>query len=681
MNIEALLSKFRNIKQSKQNSWTAECPCHDDQDKKSLSITLSNGKILLYCFAGCDISSILKNTNLTFSDLFLDKSNSPIAIYQYRNEDGTFNHEKLKYPLPDGKKRFTQRNITPDGEIVDNIENVKRIPYNLPELKIAIKNKSPILYLEGERDCNTAKVLGYTATTMGGASDWKEEYAAQFFKGANLYLIPDKDNAGLNLTGGKMIDSLKPVTKSLKCVILPQGKDLTEWVELGNQDLQPLLKTAIELPTAQTIPDPTMVKTISGFQFAWDRYGLRIHINRLNNETECEISVFDNDKLIHIGKCKLLSTLNIKQLKETLNNLKPLDIWSQLLTKVTQKCLEEIRKGLEVDNIDDEPTNEKIDYLIYPLLFLNEPTVIFAPGGSGKSTFMDYLCVLVAHGHSNGTGWDVKKANVLYLDWEDTSNTHKRRIKAIKKGLGITAKTNILYSHCDNSIFEMIEDIKKIVTDNHISFVVVDSQEACISNRSYAINDSQAVQLCHNLLRALNCTIVIVDHVSKASMNGMNSASPIGTVSKINRCRCEYEFSSDADSDSDELPCSLVQKKNNLTRLLSPFGLKFIYNFQDKERMILDSIKVKPLDLEKSMKLREKMTKTQKIIKAIKQNGGMATIADITNALEVTDSKDIKNINSLLSNKKNIFVSLGNGTYSLVTKNAEEISGENDVNF
>ena len=53
-------------------SYMACCPSHDDKNP-SLSLTeLSDGRILMKCFAGCDVYSILSALNLSPSDLFPD---------------------------------------------------------------------------------------------------------------------------------------------------------------------------------------------------------------------------------------------------------------------------------------------------------------------------------------------------------------------------------------------------------------------------------------------------------------------------------------------------------------------------------------------------------------------------------------------------------------------------------
>ena len=45
------------------------CPAHDDKSA-SLSITLENDKILLYCHAGCNIDDICLSLGIEKSDLF-----------------------------------------------------------------------------------------------------------------------------------------------------------------------------------------------------------------------------------------------------------------------------------------------------------------------------------------------------------------------------------------------------------------------------------------------------------------------------------------------------------------------------------------------------------------------------------------------------------------------------------
>jgi hypothetical protein len=70
---ETVLAKLSDPKKTGQG-WSARCPAHDDR-KASLSISEGDdGRALLKCHAGCDISAVLSALGLTFADLFTPKA-------------------------------------------------------------------------------------------------------------------------------------------------------------------------------------------------------------------------------------------------------------------------------------------------------------------------------------------------------------------------------------------------------------------------------------------------------------------------------------------------------------------------------------------------------------------------------------------------------------------------------
>ncbi len=70
MTIEALISRLERVKCTGHGRYIARCPAHDDHGP-SLSIReLDDGRILLHCFADCDVQSVLSAVNLKFIDLF-----------------------------------------------------------------------------------------------------------------------------------------------------------------------------------------------------------------------------------------------------------------------------------------------------------------------------------------------------------------------------------------------------------------------------------------------------------------------------------------------------------------------------------------------------------------------------------------------------------------------------------
>jgi CHC2 zinc finger len=70
MSATELISRLQKVRRTGKGTWTACCPAHQDKSP-SLSIReTDDGRVLLHCFSGCDVESILEAVGLTFDDLF-----------------------------------------------------------------------------------------------------------------------------------------------------------------------------------------------------------------------------------------------------------------------------------------------------------------------------------------------------------------------------------------------------------------------------------------------------------------------------------------------------------------------------------------------------------------------------------------------------------------------------------
>ena len=68
-----LLTRLEKVKPTGKDRWHARCPAHDDQGP-SLSIReLDDGRLLVHCFAGCNVNEILAALSLKMDALFPEK--------------------------------------------------------------------------------------------------------------------------------------------------------------------------------------------------------------------------------------------------------------------------------------------------------------------------------------------------------------------------------------------------------------------------------------------------------------------------------------------------------------------------------------------------------------------------------------------------------------------------------
>lgn len=230
---------------------SGNCPFHDDQ-RASFSVNLDTG---LFNCHGCgkkgdvftfyqahksvDFKTALKELAWITGVTEGRGGKREQAIYSYRDEESKELYQVVRYEPKD----FRPRRKGLNDEWVYNLEGVRRVPYNLPELI----NASGAVIVEGEKDADNLKALGYTGTTavttsQGGAKGWRPEYS-DYFLSKQVAIIPDNDRPGLEYAE-TVARSLQGKASVIRIVELPglgergdkHGLDVSDWVELKRKE-------------------------------------------------------------------------------------------------------------------------------------------------------------------------------------------------------------------------------------------------------------------------------------------------------------------------------------------------------------------------------------------------------------------------------------------------------------
>jgi hypothetical protein len=161
-----------------------------------------------------------------------------VCAYTYTDETDSELFQVCRYAEP---KSFSQRRPDLDhpGEWVAGLDDVRLVPYRLSDLVEGIANGHPVYWVEGEKDADNGALLGLitTTTAMGtaGKGHWERGVYDEFFRGANIILVPDQDADPTK--GGELArvigKRLKPIAASVHMLKLPLFKDLSEWIEHG----------------------------------------------------------------------------------------------------------------------------------------------------------------------------------------------------------------------------------------------------------------------------------------------------------------------------------------------------------------------------------------------------------------------------------------------------------------
>lgn len=171
-------------------------------------------------------------------DRIKDKNYKLEAIYPYKNQDGKVLYYKVKFKSNNKKykKEMFYMNIDDTGKVKLSRGEHKEIPYNLYNLSNALLSKKPIFIVEGEKDVETMKTLGYTATSLKNVNI--KDFDFSIFNYSTTYIIPDTGEAGKTYVY-KIWDILKDFVNEFNIIDLKgidklgDNKDITDWIEAG----------------------------------------------------------------------------------------------------------------------------------------------------------------------------------------------------------------------------------------------------------------------------------------------------------------------------------------------------------------------------------------------------------------------------------------------------------------
>lgn len=256
--ITNVLSRLQKVQDSNhQNQYQASCPAHED-NTPSLSISEGNeGQVLLQCHTGCETEDVVNAIGLEMKDLFPrnGRKGKIVGTYEFTDEHGNLLFEEVRFEPKD----FRLRRPDPKGGWTWSLEGVRRVLYRLPEVLRAAREASLVFVVEGPKDADALRGLGFVATTCPqGAGKWKSEYST-FLSGADVVVIPDNDEPGKKHARA-VADSTFKFASQVRILELPdpdrKGFDVSDWIAKGNgiEELQELVRQTRPLqcsPTAQ----------------------------------------------------------------------------------------------------------------------------------------------------------------------------------------------------------------------------------------------------------------------------------------------------------------------------------------------------------------------------------------------------------------------------------------------
>ncbi len=193
-----------------------------------------------------------------------------LGTWDYRDERGDILFRVVKFK----DKEFRQKRPDGAGGWINNLKDTRRVLYRLPEL-IAAKPEETIHICEGEKDVDTVRALGLTATCNPmGAGKWPAvaTMAKALMKGRDVVVLADADAPGR--AHAKVVEaSLRSVVKSIKVLEPPKPhKDVTDLLSSGGS-LADMVSIADAPSPVSSAPPPS--EPVSSVSQLWEKQLLR----------------------------------------------------------------------------------------------------------------------------------------------------------------------------------------------------------------------------------------------------------------------------------------------------------------------------------------------------------------------------------------------------------------------
>ena len=402
---DEFLSRLNGVRDT-PNGWEARCPCRNDDDNPSLSISEDDktGNILVTCHRGsqCNTKEICESAGVTLAALFPPQKRTNntktkldlVKTYDYIDENGEVLFQKLRYIDGDGKKTFRQRKPDGHGGWVYSLGDTPKILYNLPAVKAGVAGGYPIWVVEGEKDADTLIEMDIIATTMpGGAGKWLDIHT-EALAGAEVEIIADNDEPGI--AHAKLVFAeLTKAGCTANIWVAPKGKDVTEYLSIGGS-LDEFIALEADKPTASPTEPVAVPPTDDAFSQA------RTKLEALLVRTD----LTPQQILIKAQDIALLAARD-----------KPVDFG----------------RLVHWDSFIEESTDDSYDWVIEDILERGERVIVVAAEGVGKTMLARQVAILSGCGINPFTYQKMKQIRTLTVDLENPERIIRRTASSILK--------------------------------------------------------------------------------------------------------------------------------------------------------------------------------------------------------------------------------------------------------
>jgi len=388
-------------------------------------------------------------------------------------------------------------------------------------------------------------------------------------------------------------------------------------------------------------------------RLAWSEWNLVIMLDRFHESSRGQIqaellattSAPGYAPHLAFDQLNLISLRARKDFAKRMAEIYPEPNWHQVMEQVCLFGVRHCRQDEPVLLLTAQSQVEAPTFSLAPLVYNNLPSVLYGPGGVGKS-YLALLCAMLVEAGARVARLEGKRSPTLFMDYESDEADLVDRANRIRMGHPDLYQVELHYLRCHLPIADNLAVLSRKISEWGIKLLIIDSMAAaCGAELERA---ETAIKL-FAALRSLRVGALILAHVPKNA----EEKSIYGSVFFSNFARSTWEMKKVQEPGEMVTRVGLYHRKANLGPLLPPLGLRLVFGS--------DAVRFEALDLTDEPTLAESLSLSTRL-KAVLKDGGK-TVKELADEL---DSK-VPQIRARLSEGQGKWcTALGDGRWGLL---------------
>ena len=407
---------------------------------------------------------------------------------------------------------------------------------------------------------------------------------------------------------------------------------------LPDRDIENLIRSSLnyhkgqKLEYAGPLIEPPLIEaqTDRRSTFYWVETGIQVELSKISHfgsRTYCKIKIFLLGTLLY-GPVdhSLYDERARKALRDTLREREPLPDWTGILHHIAHVVDTHTERQSDIIDLARHKPKRESAYLVYPVIRQNQATIIYADGGTGKSTFSLALAVIAASQQSFIPGIQPTAnhpVRTLYLDWEASDDDASEMLDEIRVGAGITIPDDFInYKSMSGAFIDHADSLVTEIIDRGIELLIIDS---LVASAGGDVTDAEAARYYFNAVRSLNVASVGITHTNK-------QGSLYGNRFFWNLARQVFRLTSVSESETDPI-IGLYHEKANRSQLTAPMAWNVRYSGKESDKPY---IKYETADIQSIPELAKGTGLRDRLI-GLLRNGSLS-VRELADRLDVTDT-------------------------------------------